>query len=277
MAGIFPSGGVSAGNAQGADPTIVAEDAENCTGGPLFYPTGVCNPRFDPVAMNYLLSEFMNLIKGLGGVYDCAKFDNLYEAIQPYLDNGLRTVISRTNSSFLVTTGISTVLAEGWAAGGGGGGGSGGTQTGGGGGGGAYFSKLLAVSAGDTISWTCSAAGGAGGAVGLPGVAGANTTISHLGWVGTAGGGGGGLSGASSAIGGAAGDALNGDENISGGGGFTAITSGPAGAGGSAPRGGGGSQQGNNGNAPGGGGGGGIATGAGRVGGGGQIRLTYIG
>lgn len=280
MAGIMPNGGVSPDNALGADPTIVPADFVNCGANPLFYPTGTCNPRFDPVAMNYLISEFMNLIKGLGGVYDCARFDNLYIAIQPFLSNGLQMANFRATGEWDAPDEARTVLVEGWGCGGGGGGGNGTAQSGGGGGAGGYLSKLIDVN-GPTLkkfTFTTSFAGGAGGVVGAFGASGANTVINHVGsgWTGTAGGGGGGASGGGSGIGGAEGNSTGGDENISGGGGFSATPGGFAGAGGGAGRGGAGSQQGNAGNSPGGGGGGGNATGAGANGAGGQIRFLYV-
>lgn len=77
MAGIFPSGGIDARNTQNAelDVRVIAQCAA------LFYRLG-CNPRFDPLSTNAILSEIANVVNDLGLDYDCNRLDNMSLAIQ---------------------------------------------------------------------------------------------------------------------------------------------------------------------------------------------------
>lgn len=72
MAGIFPSAGISAPNTTGGDPGV--DTVPGCDA--LFYRNN-CGPRFDPVAMNYMISELANAVNALGDDYNCSKTDNL--------------------------------------------------------------------------------------------------------------------------------------------------------------------------------------------------------
>lgn len=74
MAGIFPENGVVAGR------TINGEDPVNATCEALYY-RAVCNPRFDPVAMNALISEIVNAVN-FYKEYDCAELDNLRDTLE---------------------------------------------------------------------------------------------------------------------------------------------------------------------------------------------------
>jgi hypothetical protein len=78
MAGIFPDSGVTPNNAANA---VTPDVALGCD--PLFYSSTRCNPRFDPPAMNALMSEFLNLINAAGLDYDCTKLTNLVDAVVP--------------------------------------------------------------------------------------------------------------------------------------------------------------------------------------------------
>lgn len=76
MSGMFPNGGVPANQTQGAttDPAI----APGCT--PLWYAPR-CNPKFDPFAMNGLMSEIVEVFKCAGHTYDCTLQNNLSQSI----------------------------------------------------------------------------------------------------------------------------------------------------------------------------------------------------
>jgi hypothetical protein len=76
MAGLFPSGGTTPANTRNAvlSPNVLA----GCD--PLFYRAD-CNPRFDPVATNAIISELINAVNGADIAYDCSKLDNLQRAI----------------------------------------------------------------------------------------------------------------------------------------------------------------------------------------------------
>jgi hypothetical protein len=76
MAGIFPSGGTDPGNTQGAQ--IGVKIVALCKA--LFYRSN-CNPRFDPVATNAMISELANAINLLR-TYDCNRLDNLALVLQ---------------------------------------------------------------------------------------------------------------------------------------------------------------------------------------------------
>lgn len=76
MAGIFPSGGTDPQNTLNA---VVGRVIAGCKA--LFYRSN-CNPRFDPVATNALISELINAVNRVGLDYDCSRLDNLGIAIQ---------------------------------------------------------------------------------------------------------------------------------------------------------------------------------------------------
>lgn len=76
MAGIFPNIGVSrllADNAVDAD--TVPETAE------LFYPGNLCVQRFDPAALNAIMSELLNAVNETGVVYDPTVLNNLAQGL----------------------------------------------------------------------------------------------------------------------------------------------------------------------------------------------------
>lgn len=75
MAGLFPAVGTAPNNTQNA---IVPAVVDGCT--PQFYPNN-CNPRFDPVATNAIMSELLNAINSTQ-LYDCTRLDNLKNAIK---------------------------------------------------------------------------------------------------------------------------------------------------------------------------------------------------
>lgn len=81
MAGIFPNGGVSANLTQNAvEPNNLVAGCEA-----QYYSTTRCEARFSPLAMNALLSEFVNLINAAGTTYDCNNQNNLSNAIDSLL------------------------------------------------------------------------------------------------------------------------------------------------------------------------------------------------
>lgn len=77
MAGIFPNGGVPAGQAQNTVTTPVAEGCET-----RFHSTSRCTPRFDPAAANAMMSEILNTINCAENEYDCNRLDNLCLAVR---------------------------------------------------------------------------------------------------------------------------------------------------------------------------------------------------
>jgi len=77
MSGIFPDGGVPAGSTVNG----VSVPTANCPT-ELFYSATRCSPRFEPAAMNALISELLNLMACAGVPYDCSVLDNLCTAVQ---------------------------------------------------------------------------------------------------------------------------------------------------------------------------------------------------
>lgn len=76
--GIYPASGVTHDQASNA----VDVTAQNCET-QLFYPSGGrCSPRLDGAAMNAMISELLNAVRGFGIDYDCSRVDNLYLALQ---------------------------------------------------------------------------------------------------------------------------------------------------------------------------------------------------
>lgn len=78
MAGIFPEGGVVASQTINADQDAVTVMPQ-CP--PLFY-SSRCISRFDPFAMNAVISEIVNAVNCAGLAYDCRRLDNLCLAIK---------------------------------------------------------------------------------------------------------------------------------------------------------------------------------------------------
>lgn len=76
MSGIFPEIGVTAPN------TINAQTGDVAVAGcpPLFYPNS-CVAEVDPIALNAIMSEIVNVALLLGK-YDCSKLDNMARAIR---------------------------------------------------------------------------------------------------------------------------------------------------------------------------------------------------
>lgn len=112
------------------------------------------------------------------------------------------TTTVNSNGTFVVPSGVITLIVEAFGGGGGGGGGGSASAPGGGGGGGApVFSRILSVTAGETLTIVIGT-GGAGGAAQVDGTSGVSTTITG----GTSGllltciGGGGGGSGQGAAV-----------------------------------------------------------------------------
>lgn len=76
MAGIFPDSGVAPANtANAVDGDVEANCAE------LFYSVTLCQPRFNPAAMNAIISELINIVNAGGSAYDCSRLDNVARAI----------------------------------------------------------------------------------------------------------------------------------------------------------------------------------------------------
>lgn len=71
MAGIFPNTGVTAPNTSNAE--LNPEMKAGCED--LYFPQN-CNPRFNPLVMNAVISELVNAIN-TGQDYDCSKLNNL--------------------------------------------------------------------------------------------------------------------------------------------------------------------------------------------------------
>jgi hypothetical protein len=95
MAGIFPSTGVTPANTQNG---VTGITTTGC--GSLFYRNN-CNPRFDPVATNALISEILNASNAFGKAYDCSKLDNLKTALTAARDLCDLAVKSPDNDDFL--------------------------------------------------------------------------------------------------------------------------------------------------------------------------------
>lgn len=73
MAGIYVNAGAAPGNTVGGVTVPSTCD-------PLFYRNG-CNPRFDPIATNNLMSEVLRAINAFGDQYNCESHDNLRNAL----------------------------------------------------------------------------------------------------------------------------------------------------------------------------------------------------
>lgn len=91
MAGIFPEGGTNPGNTLGAANDIDA--IALCA--VLFYRMG-CNPRFDPISTNAVISEIASAINDLGVEYDCSRLDNLSIAIRAAIEKASQTKTYQT-------------------------------------------------------------------------------------------------------------------------------------------------------------------------------------
>lgn len=75
MAGLFPDRGVA------ASQTLNATNNDEASCDPKFH-AARCNPKFDPVAANALISELFNASTVCGDDYDCERLDNLARAIE---------------------------------------------------------------------------------------------------------------------------------------------------------------------------------------------------
>lgn len=114
MAGIFPSNGVAAtSTVNGVDVATV-----NCTN-ELFYSVQRCQPRFDPAAMNAVISEILNAVAGAGLSYNCNILNNLFLAMQEM--SGANLTLVRTPTENIIESDAGTdatlVLADGTDAG----------------------------------------------------------------------------------------------------------------------------------------------------------------
>lgn len=76
MAGIFPQTGTTAPNTQNAE-----QSPEMKTGCEALYFPANCNPRFNPLVMNAVISELVNAIN-VKRDYDCSRLDNLALVLQ---------------------------------------------------------------------------------------------------------------------------------------------------------------------------------------------------
>jgi hypothetical protein len=72
MSGIFPEIGVTAPNTQNAQTGDIA--ITGCE--PLFYRNN-CTTEVDPIAINAIMSEIINVVLMNGGKYDCSKLNNM--------------------------------------------------------------------------------------------------------------------------------------------------------------------------------------------------------
>jgi hypothetical protein len=77
MAGIMPDGGVPP---QGAPNTLANADLVN--GCDSLWHANRCVPRFDPASANAVISELLKAMALSGISYNCAKLDNLADAIR---------------------------------------------------------------------------------------------------------------------------------------------------------------------------------------------------
>jgi hypothetical protein len=80
MSGIIPDGGVIAGSTLNTLPSPLIK--AGCAA--LWFKMS-CNPRFDSVWANAVISEFLNFTQRLGHTYDCASLDNLADAMDKFL------------------------------------------------------------------------------------------------------------------------------------------------------------------------------------------------
>jgi hypothetical protein len=90
MSGILPDSGVAPSQTLNAiaNPDMVGGCAN------LWYAPR-CQPRFDPIAQNALLSEVMNAVNLAGDVYDCNRNDNLFYAVKAEVYNVLFGCLER--------------------------------------------------------------------------------------------------------------------------------------------------------------------------------------
>lgn len=96
MTGIYPNAGVPAADARN---TVVTSNVPGCTA--LFYSTTRCQPRFDPVAQNALLSEALNLISCAGLDYDCSRLDNLCLAVKALIAGSQAPVLTENRDIYV--------------------------------------------------------------------------------------------------------------------------------------------------------------------------------
>lgn len=100
MAGIYPDGGVA------ANTTLNAVDVPtvNCAT-ELFYSTNRCTPRFEPAAMNALISEILNASTAFGTPYNCGILTNLRGALQTvnnWCDRPINVPVGDLSDDFLL-------------------------------------------------------------------------------------------------------------------------------------------------------------------------------
>jgi len=122
MTGMMPDSGVPYSDAKNSlsDPNTI-----RCK--ELWYSTSRCQPRFDPAAANAMLSELINLINCAGLVYDCAKLNNVSQAITSMLRKvafAVTTVNYKIpgNHTWVVPEGVENAYVRLWGGGGSGGG-----------------------------------------------------------------------------------------------------------------------------------------------------------
>jgi len=119
MTGIFTQAGVAAVNAANAEGP---NQTTNCAD-TLFYATDDnCRPRFDPSAMNALISEIVAVVNKAGVTYDCASVENLTRAVCAIgavstattgvnVPNGAIIVSSDTGTPYYNSTGATVLVA----------------------------------------------------------------------------------------------------------------------------------------------------------------------
>lgn len=150
MTGMMPDSGVPFSDAKNSLPDPVTIHCKE-----LWYSTSRCQPRFDPAAANAMLSELINLVNCADLAYDCARLNNLSQAILGLLRKvafGYTTLNFKIPGTFtwVVPEGVQNCYVRLWGGGGSGGGHMAipeqnphGGHSGAGGGSGAYAEKII--------------------------------------------------------------------------------------------------------------------------------------
>lgn len=107
--GIFPRLNSGIVDPQNADNAVNINATSGCT--PQYYGSQ-CAPAVDVVALNGLMSEISSVINASGNEYDCARLDNLADAIYKiaYLGDRRRFLIGQTNETSSDSIGSSDVF-----------------------------------------------------------------------------------------------------------------------------------------------------------------------
>lgn len=102
--GIFPQNGVNKNNAHNTVTNPLVED--DCD--PKYYAPR-CNPRFDPDAMNGVISEILNLMKCAGIPYDCGDLDNMCKAVEHHGIRGVQQFSLPSGTPFAIPNGTHVI------------------------------------------------------------------------------------------------------------------------------------------------------------------------